>query len=82
MPWEHRRARRASFRGHGLIDIGSVWVQSQKNDLRQKSEFWGSFWPIWTVDATCPIKKLRRDVLGKSLGGSVTEKRDEPAQNP
>ena len=53
-----------------------------KRWLSQKSEFFCSFWPSTTISATCPIKNEHRDVLGKSLGGSVTENLAVPPQNP
>ena len=53
-----------------------------KKWLRQKSEFFWSFWPDSTIFPSWAIKKLRRDTLGKSLGGSVAENRPRPYGNP
>ena len=53
-----------------------------KKWLRQKSELFWSFWPDSTIFPSWAIKKLRRDTLGKSLGGSVAENRPRPYGNP
>ena len=53
-----------------------------KKWLWQKSGLMGSLWPDLTLSALWAIKKLHRDTLGKSLGGSVAEKRAVPPPKP
>ena len=53
-----------------------------KKWLWQKSGLLCSFWPDLTLSALWAVKKLHRDTLGKSLGGSVAEKRAVPPPKP
>ena len=82
MPWEHRRAWRASFRGSLTHRVRLTLGPEARQRLRQKSELFCSFWPNSTILWTRAIKKLPRDTLGKSLGPSVAEWRVGPLENP
>ena len=58
MPWEHRRAWRASFWGHRLIEIGTDWVPRQK---MTETKEWPFLFMLARFDDFCFMGYQKRD---------------------